>query len=375
MSSKQRFAAVIVAVAFVLGIAVGVVGVQAQGGDSVVTPLPAADTYQPSSGEADLSAVYEQIIPSIVNISVATGRGSFGTGSGFVIDAQGYIVTNNHVVEGADYIEVAFVDNTVLSAELVGRDPDSDLAVIKVDPSRIALTPVQFADSSDVFIGQEVMAIGSPFGAGQAFTLTTGIVSGLDRSLTQANQFSIPELIQTDAAINPGNSGGPLLDRAGRVVGVNTAILSESRSASGVGFAIPSNTVRRIVPYLIADGAFDHSWLGISGTTVSTAQADAMQLPDDVRGVIVSDVVRGGPAESAGLRGSTDAVNTPFGPAVINGDIIAAINGEPIAQMGDLIAYLETRTLPGDTVTLRVWRDGQYIDLSVTLQARPTSDL
>ena len=129
------------------------------------------------------------------------------------------------------------------------------------------------------------------------------------------------------------------------------------------------------MPYLIADGAFDHSWLGISGTTVSTAQADAMQLPDDVRGVIVSDVVRGGPAESAGLRGSTDAVNTPFGPAVINGDIIAAINGEPIAQMGDLIAYLETRTLPGDTVTLRVWRDGQYIDLSVTLQARPTSDL
>lgn len=375
MNHKQRFAAVVVALAFVLGIVVGVVGVQAQGGDSVMTPLPAAETYQPSQGEADLSAVYEQVIPSIVNISVATRRGGYGTGSGFVIDSQGHIVTNNHVVEGADYIEVAFVDNTVLSAELVGRDPDSDLAVIKVDPSAIALAPVQFADSSEVFIGQEVMAIGSPFGAGQAFTLTTGIVSGLDRSLRQANQFSIPELIQTDAAINPGNSGGPLLDRAGRVVGVNTAILSESRTASGVGFAIPANTVRRIVPYLVADGAFDHSWLGISGTTVGATQIEAMNLPDDVRGAIVSEVVRGGPAAAAGLRGATDAVNTPFGPVVVNGDIIVAIDDQPITQMSDLIAYLESRTLPGDTVTLRIWRDGQYLDLTVTLQARPTSDL
>ena len=375
MDHKQRFAALVVALAFVLGIVVGVVGVQAQGGDTVLTPLPAASAYQPSSSEADLSAVYQQVIPSIVNISIATRRGGVGTGSGFVIDTQGHIVTNNHVVESADYIEVAFVDNTVLTAELVGRDPDSDLAVIKVDPSKVSLTPVQFADSSEVFIGQEVMAIGSPFGPGQAFTLTTGIISGLDRSLRQANQFSIPELIQTDAAINPGNSGGPLLDRAGRVVGVNTAILSESRTASGVGFAIPSNTVRRIVPYLIAEGSFDHSWLGISGATVGMAQIEAMNLPDEVRGVIVSEVVRGGPAAKAGLRGSTSAVNTPFGPQAVNGDIIVAINDKPITQMSDLISYLESRTLPGDTITLRVWRSGQYLDLSVTLEARPTSDL
>lgn len=368
--NKRTFAVFAVSLMFAFAI---VVGVQAQSGGQKehLAPLPAGASYAPDSDEVKLSDVYEQVTQSVVNINVATQVGGAGTGSGFVIDTDGHIVTNNHVVEDAAYIEVTFVDGTIVPASMVGGDPDSDLAVIRVDPAQTNLVPVTFTDSDEVFVGQNTMAIGSPFG--KDFTLTTGIVSALDRSLRNENQFSIPELIQTDAAITPGNSGGPLLDYSGSVIGVNTAILSGTRSASGVGFAIPSNTVRRIVPYLIEQGEYDHSWLGISGTTLHPAQRDKMGLSSNVKGVLVSSVSRNGPAAIAGLQGANNAVVTPLGRLPVGGDIITAVNGESIAQMNDLIAYLESETLPGDTITLTVQRDGSTEQIPITLQERPMS--
>jgi len=333
-----------------------------------LAPLPAEVPYQPNSSEQALASVYQAVVPAIVHVNVVTRVGS-GTGSGFVIDLQGHIVTNNHVIENAEFIQVTFNDGVSLDAKLVGRDPYSDLAVLRVDPTLKNLQPVGFADSDTVFVGQSVMAIGSPFG--QDFTLTTGIVSALDRSLSADNNFSIPQVIQTDAAINPGNSGGPLLDMDGRVVGVNTAILSRSRSASGVGFAVPSNQVRRVVPYLISNGSYQHSWLGISGTTVQPRQREVAGLPAELQGVMIAGVSRGGPAAQAGLRGAAEAVNTPFGQLPIGGDIITAINGTPVNQMNALIALLNAQTLPGDTITLQVWRAGQLSNVDVTLDARP----
>lgn len=367
--TKRRLASLLIAIVIVLSVSAGVWSATAQGGQrSTLSPLPAAATYQPNAIEQQTAALYQKATTSVVYISVVTRTGA-GTGSGFVIDTDGHIVTNNHVIENAVYIQATFVDGESVEAELVGRDPDADLAVIRVDPSAVRLQPIAFADSDKVFVGQQVFAIGSPFG--QDFTLTSGIVSGLDRSLQNANRFSIPQLIQTDAAINPGNSGGPLLDWDGNVIGVNTAILSESNSNSGVGFAIPANTVRRIVPYLIERGSFEHSWLGIAGSTLLPAQREAMDLSADVKGVLVSEVTARGPAARAGLSGATATVMTPFGRLAINGDIITAVNGEPISQMNQLITYLETHTLPGDVITLTVLRNGRTVEIPVTLQARP----
>ncbi len=365
---KRALAALVLAVILTTGVIAGVWRVQAQSGGDRLAVLPAGAPYTPDDSELRLARMYEEVTPSVVHVSVVM-RGGGGTGSGFVIDADGHIVTNNHVVEGAQYIEVIFVDGTILQAELVGRDPDADLAVIKVDPKKVSLKPVTFADSDEVFVGQRVYAIGNPFG--QDFTLTQGIVSALDRSLQNENNFSIPELIQTDAAINPGNSGGPLLDADGRVIGVNTAILSSSRSASGVGFAIPSNTVRRIVPYLIAKGKYEHSWLGIAGMTLRPEQRQAMRLADDVRGVLVNEVTRGGPAQKAGLIGSARTITTPYGRFSVGGGGVVAVNDTPIEEMSDLISYLEVNTLPGDKITLRVLRSGMTLEIPVTLEPRP----
>ena len=366
---KRRFILYLAVAVLLVGVVVGVWRVQAQDGSvSGLSPLPASAPYQPNNDELSTAELYQRVTQSVVNISVTDGGQQQGTGTGFVVDTDGHIVTNNHVVELASYIEVTFVDGTITDATLVGRDPEADLAVIRVDPAAVALQPVAFADSDEVFVGQQVFAIGSPFN--QAFTLTTGIVSALDRSLQNENFFSIPELIQTDAAINPGNSGGPLLDHDGHVIGVNTAILSGTRSASGVGFAIPSNTVRRIVPYLIENGEFEHSWLGIAGTTLLPAQRRAMELDSSVAGVIVSDVTGNSPASRAGLAGATGTVNTPFGRLATGGDIITAINGSPILQMSDLISYLNDQTMPGDTVTLSILRDGSPVQVQVTLAPR-----
>ena len=330
------------------------------------------------------TSVYNKVSPSVVAIDVVSRRpvnSSFpsmgngtvmGSGTGFVIDADGHIVTNNHVVEGATSIEVSFVDGTLTRAQVVGTDPNSDLAVLKVDVSADRLHPVQFGDSDSLQIGQEVLAIGSPFG--ERWTLTSGIVSALDRTIQGLTNFSIGGVIQTDAPINPGNSGGPLLNLDGQVVGVNSQILSQSGSSAGVGFSIPSNLVQKVSQKLIQNGSVQYSFLGISGGDVNLPLMDALKLPDNTQGVVVGSVDPTGPAASAGLQ-------NPSNTTLIDGldvpqhvDIITAINDQPLNGMADLVTYLANHTQPGDTVNLSVLRNGtDNMSVSVLLTTRPSS--
>ena len=293
-------------------------------------------------------------------------------GSGFVISDDGYVLTNNHVVDGADRVAVIFSDGIELEAEVIGTDPDSDLAVLELSEPKSGASPVDLGDSDNLRVGQIAVAIGNPFG--QEFTMTTGIISALGRTIRSGGSpFSIPEVIQSDVAINPGNSGGPLLDRHGRVIGVNTQIISRSGASSGVGFSVPINTAKRVVPALIEEGRYEYSWLGISGSTLLADMAELMDLPRDTGGALVSQVTLDSPADKAGLRGSDrtavlDGVDYPVG-----GDVIVSINGSNVDDMDDLIAYLSGNTRPGDKVTLEVIRDGERVSLEVTLGARPDS--
>lgn len=386
-NSIRRMAAILIVVILVV--------VSLYAGTSVLSPQVAADSIWRESevlqqeipatsteDERQLAEVYNQVAPSVVSINVVARQSSdsrfsqqdelaLGTGTGFVIDREGHIVTNNHVVEGATSIEVNFFDGTIVRGEVVGLDPDSDLAVIRV--SNIAaedLQPVTFGDSNSLFIGQEVVAIGSPFG--QRWTMTTGIVSALDRTIAGLTGYSIGSVIQTDAAINPGNSGGPLVNIQGEVIGVNSQIMSETRSSSGIGFAVPSNLTQRVAQALIETGSVEYSYLGISGQAVNLSYMEALGLPNDARGVIVSYVEPDGPAARAGLQ-------TPSNPVGVNGfriptsvDIITAIDGEPVTDMPSLIAYLAENTQPDQTVTLTVVRNGsEQVTLPLTLGSRP----
>jgi len=297
---------------------------------------------------------------------------SQGGGSGFVWDDEGHIVTNYHVVDGATTIEVIFSDDTRVPAELVGSDPDGDVAVIKVDPTAVSLQPITIGDSEALEVGQLAIAIGSPFG--QDFTLTTGIISGVGRTIRSGNtQFSIPEVIQTDAAINPGNSGGPLLNRQGEVIGINTQIISMTGSNSGVGFAVPINIAKRIVPVIIQGDDYEYAWLGISGNTLTSEAAEFRDLDADFRGALVAEVTEDGPAAQAGLQGRNESLNASSDEFFYSGDIITTINGEPINDMNDLITYLVEETKPGDVVTLDIIHDdGSQESMKVTLGVRPS---
>jgi len=299
-------------------------------------------------------------------------------GSGFVIDNQGHIVTNNHVVEGAEYIEVTFANGLVAPAEVVGTDNDSDLAVVKVEQLPEGLQPLPLGDSGAVEVGQRAIAIGNPFGL--QTTLTVGVVSARGRTLptgfvsSSGGFFRIADIIQTDAQINPGNSGGPLFNSRGEVIGVNTAIRSDTGTFQGVGFAVPSNTVAKVTRALIETGAYQHPYLGISfyGLPLTAVVAEELGLPVQ-QGVFVSEVVAGGPAAQAGLRGagrgSEQEVNGD--PYPVGGDIIIKIDGRNVAAGDDIIEYLATDTEVGQTVTLTILRDGQEQQLEVTLGARP----
>jgi S1-C subfamily serine protease len=324
--------------------------------------------------ERMLADVYNRVSPSVVSISVITAQGSRlrgeGTGTGFVIDTAGHIVTNAHVIDGAVRIEVNFFDGRIVRGQLVGADRDSDLAVIKVDVPPETLTPVPLGDSDSLFIGQSVVAIGSPFN--QRWTMTTGIISALERTIQGLSNFSIGSVIQTDAAINPGNSGGPLLNLRGEVIGVNSQIISEARINSGVGFAIPSNLVRRVSEALIERGSVDYSYLGIQGGDVYLGLIEALNLPNNARGVVVSGVEPNGPAARAGLRSAGNVRQIGGISVPLSVDIITAINGEPLSGMSELVSYLASNTQPGDQVTLTVVRDGrEQFDVVVTLQPRP----
>jgi S1-C subfamily serine protease len=291
-------------------------------------------------------------------------------GSGFVYDKEGRIITNNHVVEGSKTVNVSFVDGNTYTAKVVGTDPDNDIAVIQIidNFSDETLTPVTIGDSSKLDVGQQVIAIGNPFGLSD--TMTTGIISQVGRLLPNENSvgFSIPDVIQVDAAINPGNSGGPLLDLNGQVIGMNTAIKTNTGDFAGIGFAVPSNSISRIVPVLIKSGTYSHPYLGISGRSLDPDVALANGLPRNFKGVLIEKIVSGGPAEKAGVTAATlDQNNIPHG-----GDIITALDGQPIKTIYDVIAYLDEKKNVGDKVVISINRLGKSIDLTATLDVRPT---
>lgn len=358
--------------------------------------------------EGVLEHVYAQVNPSVVNIRVLVDQTNIsgfempegfempglpfnspegsnpdlpqygeGLGSGFVWDTQGHIVTNNHVVENAEKIEVTFADGTVLEAELVGADPDSDLAVIRVDRPADELVPLQLANSDDIRVGQLAIAIGNPYGL--EGTMTVGIISAIGRTmpagqdLGTGRSYSIPDIIQTDAPINPGNSGGVLVDDQGQVTGVTYAIESTSGANAGIGFVIPSSVVQRVVPTLIDQGSYEHPYLGISGGSLVPSLAEAMDLDPDQRGVLVSEVVSAGPADKAGVVGSSRQVTIEGSQVSVGGDVIIAIDGQTIQEMDELISFLASNTQVGQQVSLTVLRDGEQVDLSVTLEARPST--
>jgi 2-alkenal reductase len=361
-----------------------------------LTPTPITIIATPESGKdyetAVLANVYAQVNPSVVNVTVL-GRGGalvpentlppdfdpeglipFSSGSGFVWDETGHIVTNNHVVEDAEEVQVTFSDGAVAIAEVVGFDLDSDLAVLRIDPEGYQLTPIRPGRMEDVFVGMRVIAIGNPFGL--EGTVTSGIVSAIGRSIPARENFSIPDSIQTDAAINPGNSGGPLLNERGELIGVNAQIRSETRANSGVGFAIPVTLVDRVVPALIGDGRYEHSYMGVSGGTFSPVCAEELALPKELRGAVVSDVLPDTPASRAGLHGGEKPSSTHYPsicPAQAGGDVIVSINGEAVTAFDDLLVYLQRYTSPGDTVTVTVWREGDLFDIDMVLGARPVT--
>jgi len=312
-----------------------------------------------------ITSKVKTVIPNIIINGNPLESQSTRLGSGFVYNTDGRIITNNHVVDGAKTVDVTFVDGDTYSAKVVGTDAFSDIAVLQItdDFSSESLTPLPLGDSTQLQVGQQVIAIGNPFGLSD--TMTTGIVSQVGRLLpNQEMGFSIPNAIQTDAAINPGNSGGPLLDIQGEVIGVNTAIRSNTGEFSGVGFAIPSSAVARIVPHLVQEGKYDHPWLGIAGASLTPDLAEQLGLPRDSKGVVVSSVTPGGPAYAAGIVGGTKN-NMP------TGDIITAIDGHQVKRIEDVIFYIEEHTSVGGRVTITVTRDGESHDLTATLQARP----
>ncbi len=346
--------------------------VMAQVGGQLAAPTPFASQPISTDLEASMVALYERVNPAVVHIYVLDQQSfAIGTGSGFVYDAQGHIVTNNHVVAGARGLEVVFPDGQRRSAEVIGTDVDSDLAVILVDSLPDGVQPIPLGDSSEVRVGQFVVAIGNPFG--EAGSLSLGIVSGLGRSLTSdriaegGGRYSLPSVIQTDAAINPGNSGGPLLNLQGQVIGVNSAISTSTGTNSGVGFSIPVNAVHRVVPSLIAEGVYHYPYMGIRMTSLDLAAQQAMGLPQ-ATGAYVTDLTPNGPAAAAGLRASgfNDAVGILTG-----GDLIVAIDGTPITDPDDLIDYLVFETEVGQTIMLTIIRDGDQIELPLTLGERP----
>ena len=345
------------------------------------TPLPESIIIEADAEEILLVNLYERVNPSVVNIDVTGGSiqdfAEFGSGSGFVLDTDGHIVTNNHVVEDANRIYVTFADGSVAEADLIGGDPDSDLAVIRVNIDPDLLRPVELGDSDQVKVGQRVVAIGNPFGL--LGTMTVGIVSGVGRTLRADpldpnNQFSNPDIIQTDAAINPGNSGGPLIDSQGRVIGVNSAIRTngENRANSGVGFAVPVNAVKRIVPQLIETGRVAYPYLGISSDNAFTMAelAAALNLPTS-RGVLISEVVLDGPAARAGLRGGDRRVTVRGFDVLAGGDIIIAIDDTPVDSFDQMIAYLVANTKVGQVVKVTFLRDSETLETNLTVGERP----
>ena len=332
--------------------------------------------------EAEIIEVYDTVGMGVVNITNRSYAYDFflqpipqeGSGSGIIYDQAGHIITNYHVIEEASELLVTLSDGTTVPAAIVGADPSNDLAVLKVDVAPELLHPIPLGESGDLRVGQFVVAIGNPFGYER--TVTVGVVSALGRVIESPDQRFIGEIIQTDAAINPGNSGGPLLDLTGQIIGVNTAIFSPSRASAGIGFAVPVDTVRRVVPELIAKGYYPHPWLGLSyvwNLNPDRAQIlrEAGMIVPSERGLLLLEIASGSPAARAGLRGGQSQVRIGRTLLLVGGDILTAIDGQPVATARDLLRYVDTQTTIGQTIQVTVWRDGQEVTVPVTLNEEP----
>jgi S1-C subfamily serine protease len=338
--------------------------------EAILQPLPsAAKGLEPD--EAINVQIYRQASPAVANIITRMVEYDFffnpipveGAGSGFVIDTEGRLLTNYHVVSGAQTIQVTLGNLRRYQAHLVGADPRSDIALLKIDPGGHKLTALPLGDSDKLLVGQHVLAIGNPFGFQS--TLTTGVVSALGRTVQTGSSTFIDDAIQTDAAINRGNSGGPLLDSHGEVIGINTAIFSPSGTAAGIGFAIPINTARRVAADLIRYGRVRRAFLGIQARPLWPGLSEALGLAVD-NGLLIERVVKGSPAAQAGIQGGDHVAQLGLQQLIVGGDVLVAIDGKPVASLLDLNVIL-SRKQPGDTITLEIYRGKNKMDLPVKL--------
>ena len=343
------------------------------GGELIVTNGNYAETVGEVTGtersyEYSLIDIFEKSEESVVQVNVLRSESDGGMGSGFVYSDDGYIITNQHVVRDAQKVTVTFLDGEAYIGDVVGRDRDLDIAVVKVNPSNTYIQPIKIGDSSKLKVGEKIAAIGNPFGL--SGSMTSGIVSQIGRLLPQESGYSIPDVIQTDAAINPGNSGGPLINMKGEVVGINTAIQSATGEFSGIGFAVPSNTVKKVVPILIEKGEFSHPWMGISGTDVDPELAEVRGL-NSSKGFLVVSVIEGSPAEQAGLLGVTETKEVDGREFAMDGDIITLIDGKTVRKISDILVHLQREKSIGDEMILSVNRGGEVLELTMILEERP----
>ena len=319
--------------------------------------------------------VYEKVADGVVNVTSTALQLDFffnafptqGSGSGSIIDAKGHILTNHHVVADAQKLEVTLADGSKWPAKLVGSDPDNDLAVIKIDAPKEKLKVISMGDSRNLRIGQKVLAIGNPFGLQR--TLTTGIISSLGRTIRSDVGTLIEDVIQTDAAINPGNSGGPLLNSDGEIIGINSAILSPSGGSVGIGFAIPVNTAKRVVPDLLSKGYVTYPWIGATIQSLVPEIAKYRKLKIE-RGAMIAEVAKGGPADKAGLKGGSQRIQVGNMIVLVGGDVVVRADQHDVKTNDELIHYIREKK-PGDTILLKVYRNGNFVDVKVTLSERP----
>jgi len=324
-----------------------------------------------TSSKFSLMEIFEKTEASVVQVNVRSADGRImpgNMGSGFVYSDDGYIITNNHVIDNAEKVTITFLDGESYIAQIIGTDSDLDLAVLKVQTGSTYLQPIPIGDSSKLKVGQEIAAIGNPFGL--SGSMTSGIISQMGRLLPQDSGYSIPDVIQTDAAINPGNSGGPLLNMKGEVVGINTAIQSATGEFTGVGFAVPSNTVKKVIPVLIEDGIFHHPWMGISGSDVDPDLAKVREL-NSSKGFLIATVVEGSPAEYAGLQGVTITKEIDGREYPLDGDIILKIDDVVVRKISDILVYLQREKSIGDEMIMTINRDGILIEKVLVLGERP----
>ena len=322
------------------------------------------------SKSLSLMEIFEKAEPGVVRVNTIRNQTSDtgGVGSGFVFDKMGHIITNAHVIDGSTKTVVTFLDGRSYNAEIIGMDEYTDIGVIKVNADLKLLNPLSLGDSSNLNVGEPIAAIGNPFGL--SGSMTSGIVSQMGRLLPSGSGYSIPDVIQTDAAINPGNSGGPLLNMRGNIVGINTAIQSTTGEFTGVGFAVPSQTVAKIVPTLISDGEYKHPWIGISGRDIDPDTANVLGLKDAL-GFLVITVVENSPAADAGLVGSDKMIEVDGREYPVGGDIIVAVDGMDVRKIDDILIHLQRVKTVGDEMNLEILRDGRTTNVTIILQERP----